>query len=621
MAKFGQREANYDALRVMSADTPALATENLAAALGVYNVRDYGAAGDGATDDTAAIQAAIDAAILVDGMVIFPSGNYRVAGSGTELLLIEGPINLVGCGWGSQIIVDASVGATVDVIRVRGPAEGLRISGLKIVPASGTPARHGINLDATSSFNGERPISKFVIEHNWIGPFGGRGICTTFPTYLDGIFNGVIRENYIYGGIYLDRAGDTLAIRDNTIAGVGPGIEVNLVDGAIAARQLIIDHNSIVSANGSITIVAGQNVIITNNNLEPTSGSTPGTNATLIDLQGSSSYPLRGTIIRDNWFSATPNTTTYHIRADYAEGTFIEGNTFGYGLDTQRAVRTTANCADIYVGPNIHLGYDEPLSLMFSTLGGDVMTHLPRYGNHRIGPIVQVVNDTQASSEEARLIVTSMTDQESSLLVVEDSDETPIFRILFTGAILQGRDQTTMVITGTAGQSAALLLVESATGAPLFRITPSGAVILAKNQPIFTLDSADDYFQVFLAGDDTVQIGFIDGAPATNGHLRFYTNGSERARIQPDTGNLLLGTFTDGMTTGGSLAVAQDLAHRGTKVGFNNSAPVAQSTGWSVTAGYTADKAFDPETAGVQEVARVLGTLIDFLKSRGDLAA
>jgi hypothetical protein len=45
---------------------------------GVYSVRDYGALGDGTTDDTAAIQAAIDAAIAGGGSVSLPSGTYLV---------------------------------------------------------------------------------------------------------------------------------------------------------------------------------------------------------------------------------------------------------------------------------------------------------------------------------------------------------------------------------------------------------------------------------------------------------------------------------------------------------------------------------------------------------------
>lgn len=43
------------------------------------NVKDFGAKGDGATDDTAAIQAAIDSLAGVGGMVYFPAGDYVVS--------------------------------------------------------------------------------------------------------------------------------------------------------------------------------------------------------------------------------------------------------------------------------------------------------------------------------------------------------------------------------------------------------------------------------------------------------------------------------------------------------------------------------------------------------------
>src|SRR5204863_1061658 len=43
-----------------------------------YNVRDYGAKGDGSTNDTPAIQAAINAASSAGGGIVeFPSGNYK----------------------------------------------------------------------------------------------------------------------------------------------------------------------------------------------------------------------------------------------------------------------------------------------------------------------------------------------------------------------------------------------------------------------------------------------------------------------------------------------------------------------------------------------------------------
>lgn len=59
-----------------------------------FNVRNYGAVGDGVTDDTAAIQAAIDACEAAGGgEVFFPNATYEISGT---ILTVEGPITLRG---------------------------------------------------------------------------------------------------------------------------------------------------------------------------------------------------------------------------------------------------------------------------------------------------------------------------------------------------------------------------------------------------------------------------------------------------------------------------------------------------------------------------------------------
>lgn len=75
-----------------------------------YNVRDYGAVGDGVTDDTQAIQAAIDAAraaidaadAIIDAEVYLPEGTYIVSGdpevSASSCLLLPGRVTLAGDG-------------------------------------------------------------------------------------------------------------------------------------------------------------------------------------------------------------------------------------------------------------------------------------------------------------------------------------------------------------------------------------------------------------------------------------------------------------------------------------------------------------------------------------------
>jgi hypothetical protein len=54
-------------------------------------------------------------------------------------------------------------------------------------------------------------------------------------------------------------------------------------------------------------------------------------------------------------------------------------------------------------------------------------------------------------------------------------------------------------------------------------------------------------------------------------------NQSEALRIS-SAANLLVGTTTDGLTASGSLAISQDLAHRGSKLGTFNTAPTTKQT-------------------------------------------
>lgn len=79
----------------------------------VLNVKDFGAAGNGSTDDTAALQAAINALPAAGGQAFIPAGTYVVS---APLVLREGT-NLVGTGAGSILRV-ASGALGIDVIQI-----------------------------------------------------------------------------------------------------------------------------------------------------------------------------------------------------------------------------------------------------------------------------------------------------------------------------------------------------------------------------------------------------------------------------------------------------------------------------------------------------------------------
>lgn len=76
---------------------------------GLVTPQDYGAAGDGVRDDTAAIAAALAAVPANGGTVYFPPGSYLIS---APLVASVTGTQIVGGGWGSQLLFDGSVAST-----------------------------------------------------------------------------------------------------------------------------------------------------------------------------------------------------------------------------------------------------------------------------------------------------------------------------------------------------------------------------------------------------------------------------------------------------------------------------------------------------------------------------
>lgn len=91
------------------------------------NVKEYGAKGDGTTNDQAAIQAAVDAASASGASIFFPTGNYLISTPVT----IKSHLALLGTGDGSRIT--ATLGAFIWVAHT----SNVLIQRLKITAAGG----------------------------------------------------------------------------------------------------------------------------------------------------------------------------------------------------------------------------------------------------------------------------------------------------------------------------------------------------------------------------------------------------------------------------------------------------------------------------------------------------
>jgi hypothetical protein len=110
-----------------------------------FNVKQYGAIGNGTADDTSAIQASINAAINAGGgIVFFPAGTYKVS---SPLNLSSSGVILAGSGAGT-VIQPASGFSGAQVVSVTANACGVR--DLNIAGASSTyssnPAATGIQI-------------------------------------------------------------------------------------------------------------------------------------------------------------------------------------------------------------------------------------------------------------------------------------------------------------------------------------------------------------------------------------------------------------------------------------------------------------------------------------------
>ena len=120
-------------------------------ALPVYNVQVYGAKGDGVTDDTAAIQAAINAAVLTGGIVYFPAGTYVL----TSYLTIT-----VG---GSPLTLLSLAGATLEL--GAGFVSGPQGQGHIFINGVGEITIDGLTFDGNKSLLAPDPLHNFAV---WI---------------------------------------------------------------------------------------------------------------------------------------------------------------------------------------------------------------------------------------------------------------------------------------------------------------------------------------------------------------------------------------------------------------------------------------------------------------------
>ena len=264
----------------------------------VINVRQFGAKGDGTSDDTKAIQSAIDAAAARGGAVFVPPGIYR-SGFGSVIRLADGR---AGC----LLNITGAFGATIDGVSLDGGKLGDGV--------------HGVWLNKPDYGKQE---DTFRIERSQIANFTGDGVRLT-RAWCFSIRHSMIAYN----------AGDGISLRgwdgfflDNWLSGNrGAGFAARDENASCTFTGNRIEWN-----REGILIVGGNGYNITGNFFDR--AGTCG-----LAILGGEQMSITGNFVKRSGKIAKPGTyDSSQIRLERARGVTCCGNNLVVGRDDNSA--------------------------------------------------------------------------------------------------------------------------------------------------------------------------------------------------------------------------------------------------------------------------------------------
>lgn len=337
------------------------------------NVKAYGAKGDGVSDDTAAIQAALDTG---NSKVIFPSGTYMIKAASVNLdfSLSDGGIHpksnqhlllspdtvlkaIPSAGWASRII---SI-FLVDNVRISGG----RIEGDRDTHDYSTPVLTPTNRSTYEWGWGVaiRGSTNVTIEGSTISKCMGdcvhvdaRGLATSgdwvqsknvriLNCNLDGARRNNISitgcDGFLIKGNTITRAGYNDGVKDGTVPRFGIDLEgygEGAIDYEIVRDGIVTENRFTDNVNASVSAFTAYRVVMSNNISDHTLSIGYGTEVSIINntlvervgatlpsgiasLGNSASYPYTRAIISGNSISGF--TAGIDIRG---EGALVSGN-------------------------------------------------------------------------------------------------------------------------------------------------------------------------------------------------------------------------------------------------------------------------------------------------------
>lgn len=237
----------------------------------VFNVKDYGAVGNGSTDDTTALQDTFDAAESAGGGIVYiPTGTYL-----TDSLEIPSNITIQGDGPSSLLTLKA--GANEYVIRNNDPSGGNENITIQNIACDGNGANQSIGINTILLDKVENALIQGVTatgaERKEQGGNGGDGIKIEYSRWVR-ISNCYSYSNS-YDGIKVRRGNSDITVTGNVCYNNGAGgIQVSGADDP--PTRVAVTGNQITSAatfgpyaawTRGITLHSGTHIAVTGNQI------------------------------------------------------------------------------------------------------------------------------------------------------------------------------------------------------------------------------------------------------------------------------------------------------------------------------------------------------------------
>ncbi|WP_438349876.1 glycosyl hydrolase family 28-related protein [Paenibacillus sp. FA6] len=349
--------------------------------LGATNVRDFGAKGDGMTDDSVAIQQAVNSISVTGGVILIPEGVYKanftintsninITGSGT----LNGTINLSGKVTSNTDRFSGTGNIRIDGITINGEKKrnGINCKWVFGVLITNVRFIHCLKAINFEPVNQTQHCSRFSITDNQIIDCN-YGLYVDYLPPTDGGNCGVGDVNFT-NNMYESRANtrgafgnkfhiwakglDGLICKGNVLFFAHTGSEQSNIYIEIFNWVVIEGNNIFESGDSAIVCKKGFNVVISNNNIA------------WAQKYGVYLSEIVGGIVNANnltWKSGVDNVATgvYIEKSPYFIGNISNNNIFfpgmyGIHIKDSSLVNITGNNARSQYGNNQAVKIDSP---------------------------------------------------------------------------------------------------------------------------------------------------------------------------------------------------------------------------------------------------------------------